>query len=89
LLTAVIPKITGTAKVGHKLTAAHGRWKPSGVKFSLRWFASGKKIAAATKSSLTLKKAQAGKKITVKVAGALTGYASASKTSKATARIKS
>jgi hypothetical protein len=88
-LTTVIPKITGTAKVGHKLKAAHGSWKPSGVTFSYRWFASGKKIAGATKSSLALKQAQAAKLITVKVAGGLPGYASASRTSKATAKVRS
>jgi hypothetical protein len=88
-LTAVTPKISGKAQVGKKLKASHGTWKPDGVKFSYQWYAGSKKIAGATKSSLTLKHAQAGKKVTVKVTGTLPAYTTTHKTSKATAKIKS
>jgi hypothetical protein len=86
---APAPKITGTAKVGKTLKAALGTWSPkTGTKFSYQWYANGKAIKAATKSSLKLAKAQKGKKITVKVTASKTGYKKTSKTSKATAKVK-
>jgi hypothetical protein len=85
--TAGTPKISGKAKVGKKLTAKPGTWT-SGTKFSYQWYANGVAIKKATKSTLTLKSAQKGKKITVKVTGKKSGYATIAKTSKATAKVK-
>lgn len=82
------PKVSGTAKVGKKLTAKPGTWKPSGVKLSYRWLRNGKSISGATKSTYTLKKADVGKKISVKVTGKKSGYKTVAKTSKATATVK-
>lgn len=59
--------ITGKPKVGKKLRAVHGAWgsaKPTTITY--QWYANGKKIKKATKSTLKLTKALAGKKITVK-----------------------
>jgi uncharacterized repeat protein (TIGR02543 family) len=89
------PKISGAAKVGGKLTAIASAWSPN-AKFSYQWYQNGKAIKGATKSTYILKKAQLGKKITVKVTGKLTnksadnlaGSASLTKTSKATAKVK-
>jgi uncharacterized membrane protein len=62
------PKISGTAQVGKKLTAKPGSWKPSkGVKLTFQWQRNGTKIKGATKKTYTLKTADKGKKITVKV----------------------
>ncbi len=85
--TAGTPKISGTAKVGKKLTAVRGTWA-SGSKFSYQWYANGVKINKATKSTFTLKAAQKGKKITVVVTGKKSGYATVAKTSKATGKVK-
>ncbi len=85
--TAGTPKISGTAKVGKKLTAKPGTWT-SGSKFSYQWYANGVKINKATKSTFTLKAAQKGKKITVVVTGKKSGYATVAKTSKATGKVK-
>lgn len=85
-LKAATPTISGTAKVGKKLTAKAGTWTRYAT-LSYQWYANGKAIAKATKSSFTLTSAQKGKKITVKVTGKKTGYASTSRTSKPTAKV--
>lgn len=84
------PKISGTAKVGSKLTAKPGTWTPA-AKFTYQWLRDGKSISKATKSTYTLAKADAGKKISVKVTGARSGYVTESKTSKTVtvAKVKS
>jgi hypothetical protein len=86
-LTSAKPKITGTVKVGKKLTAKPGVWKPSGVKVSYQWLRSGKAIKGATKPSYKLTSKDKRKKITVKVTGKKAGYASKSVVSKATKKV--
>ncbi|MEU0970593.1 Tat pathway signal protein [Streptomyces sp. NPDC005917] len=78
------PAITGTAKVGRKLTAAHGTWSPAATSYAYQWYANGKTISGATKPTLTLKLAQKGKKITVKVTAHRTGHRDGTATSKPT-----
>ncbi|MFT3942416.1 MAG: hypothetical protein QM705_01130 [Ancrocorticia sp.] len=85
-LTAATPTISGKARVAEKLTAAPGKWT-SGTKFTYQWLADGKAIKNATKSSYTVKAADAGKKISVKVTGTKSGYTTLSKTSKATGKV--
>lgn len=79
-LKAKKPKITGTAQAGKTLKAKPGAWT-SGTKFSYQWLRNGTKIANATKSSYQVKAKDRGKKISVKVTGKKSGYATASKTS--------
>ncbi|MEU9244984.1 Tat pathway signal protein [Streptomyces sp. NPDC048385] len=78
------PTVGGTAKVGKKLTAAHGTWSPAATSYAYQWYANGKAISGATKSTLTLKAAQKGKKITVKVTAHRTGHKDGTATSKPT-----
>ena len=85
--TANKPTISGTAKVGKKLTAKVKAWNPV-AKFTYQWYANGTAIQGATKSTWKLAKAQKGKKITVKVTGSRADYASVGLTSKATAKVK-
>lgn len=75
--------ITGTAKVGHKLTAAHGTWSPTATSYTYVWQRAGKTISGATKSTYTLVKADKGHKITVKVTARLSGWTNGSATSSA------
>ncbi|WP_298131782.1 hypothetical protein [Micropruina sp.] len=82
------PKISGTAKVGKKLTAKPGTWKPSGTKLSYQWYRNSTKISGATKSTYKLVKADKKKKITVKVTGKKDGYANTTKTSAKTKTVK-
>ncbi|MFT3942419.1 MAG: hypothetical protein QM705_01145 [Ancrocorticia sp.] len=85
-LTAATPTISGTAKVGSTLTAAPGKWS-SGTKFTYQWLADGKAIKNATTSSHTVKSADIGKAISVKVTGTKSGYKTLAKTSKATGKV--
>ncbi|MBK7820860.1 MAG: CHAP domain-containing protein [Tessaracoccus sp.] len=75
------PTISGTAKVGKKLTAKPGTWGPAPVTLTYQWRRDGVAIDGATKSTYTLVKADKGAKITVKVKGKKSGYTSVSKTS--------
>jgi hypothetical protein len=86
VLTAPTPGISGTTRVGHKLTVKAGTWT-KGTKLSYQWYASGKAIKGATKSTYTPTSSYAGKSISVKVKGSLSGYSTVTKTSKSTARI--
>jgi bacillolysin len=61
------PRITGTAAVGSPLTAKVGHWSPSSVDTRIRWYANGHRVAGATGASYTVKPADLGKRITVKV----------------------
>ncbi|KQO98619.1 hypothetical protein [Leifsonia sp. Leaf264] len=88
LLTATpTPKITGTVKVGYKLTAVASTWAPATVSLKYQWYRDGAAISGATGSTYTVAGSSAGKRITVKVTGAKTGYATVAKTSKSTAAV--
>jgi hypothetical protein len=85
-LKTVVPKVSGTAKVGDKLTAKTGTWT-KGTKFTYQWYANKKAIKGATKATFKLAKGEKAKAVTVKVTGKLTGYVTVSKTSKATKKV--
>ncbi|MFE2040850.1 Tat pathway signal protein [Streptomyces sp. NPDC059477] len=78
------PVISGTAKVGRTLKATKGTWTPAPTSYTYQWYANGAAIGGATKSSLVLKSAQKGKKITVKVVAKRTGHKDGSSLSKPT-----
>ena len=86
-LTAVTPAISGTVRVGQKLTANAGSWEPSPVTLSYQWLRDGVAISSATTSTYTLVNVDMGTKISVKVTGSKSGYASSSKTSVATTTV--
>ncbi|MET9829489.1 IPT/TIG domain-containing protein [Streptomyces sp. NPDC006385] len=79
-----LPVISGTVKVGRTLKTSKGTWSPAPTTYSYQWYANGRAISGATKSSLVLKSAQKGKKITVKVIAHRTGHKDGSAVSKAT-----
>ncbi|MGC3993956.1 MAG: hypothetical protein QM779_07620 [Propionicimonas sp.] len=87
-VTAKTPKISGKTRVGETLTAKPGTWAPAGVTFTYQWYRGSKKIADATSSDYVLTAADKGRRIKVKVTGALDGYQSVTKTSKVTAKVK-
>ncbi|MBO1901350.1 hypothetical protein J4H92_05240 [Leucobacter weissii] len=86
-LKSAVPKVKGTARVGKKLSVTRGSWT-SGTKFTYRWYANGKAIKKATKSTLKINKSLKKKRITVKVTGKKAGYTTVTKTSKRTAKVK-
>lgn len=87
-MAAATPAISGTAATGSILTARPGTWT-TGTTFSYQWYANGKAISGGTQETLLVAGSQAGRKITVKVTGTLSGHATVAKTSKATAKVLS
>ncbi|QJW35326.1 cell wall-binding repeat-containing protein [Cellulosimicrobium protaetiae] len=85
-LSSSAPTIAGSVVVGSTLTARPGSWT-AGTSFSYQWLANGAAISGATASTLTLTAGQHGKRISVRVTGARSGYVSASATSSATAAV--
>lgn len=80
-----VPTISGTPRVGVKLTASPGSWTPEGVEHAYQWRADGVSIPGATASTYTPTAAVKGKRISVRVTGSKTGYPSKSATSASTA----
>jgi len=87
-LVPATPKITGTVKVGSKLTATAGSWGPSPVTLKYQWKANNVNISGATATTYTLPATRKGKRITVTVTGSKTGFISLARTSAATATVK-
>jgi hypothetical protein len=85
--TVPTPTLSGTAQVGATLTAAPGTWAPVPTTVTYRWFAANVAISGATASTYVPVAADIGKRITVTVTGARSGYTSASKTSAASAAV--
>jgi hypothetical protein len=83
LKATTAPTITGTAKVGYKLTAAHGTWSPTATSYSYVWKRDGTTITGATKSTYVLVKADKGHKITAKVTAKRYGWTNGSGTTAA------
>jgi hypothetical protein len=85
-LTTATPKIVGKAKVGKRLTAKAGTWKAGAVGLAgadrkYQWYANGKRIAGATRATYKVARKYKGKKLSVKVTGSYTGYATVTKSS--------
>jgi len=78
--------VSGTAKVGRTLHAKAGTWSPRPT-LSYQWYANGKKISGATKSTLKVSSSLVGKRLTVKVTGKKAGYTTVSRTSAKTAKV--
>jgi hypothetical protein len=86
-LTAPVPTITGTARVGSTLTAVPGTWGPAPVALAYQWRANGVVIIGATAATYKPVTAAVGKALTVTVTGTKTGYTTTAKTSTATAAV--
>jgi hypothetical protein len=86
-LKAAKPTVHGKAKVGQTLTVRAGRWTP-GTRLTYRWFADGKQIKGATAARLRLTRKLDHRRITVQVTGRLSGYATVTKASRATGRVR-
>lgn len=84
---APTPTISGSTRVGSKLTANLGVWKPSATTVTITWLRDGKAISGAASGSYVLAAGDMGKSISVTVTSATRGYAPTSRTSVATAPI--
>ncbi len=61
------PKISGTAKVGQRLSVSSGVWFPQPDEHTYRWLANGAAIKGATSATFTPTSAHRGQKITAEV----------------------
>jgi len=86
-LASVKPTIRGRAKVGQRLIATPGGWRPTPVSLTYQWLRNGQVIRGATAATYTLVAADQGSRISVRVTGAKTGYTSVSQTSTATGQV--
>jgi hypothetical protein len=80
-LTTAAPSITGTVKVGLRVTAKPGGWKAGSApvtSFSYQWLRNGATISRATASTYTVTPADYGRKISVRVTGSHAGFTTAS-----------
>lgn len=77
------PTVSGKLSVGAKLVARTGTWT-SGVTKKLQWYGDGRKIPGATKGSFTITTSQQGMKLSVRVTGTKSGYATVTMASDAT-----
>ena len=80
------PTISGTLRKGKTLTVNYGTWSPR-VTFTQRWLRDGVAISGATGKTYTLKTADVGHKISVRIVGTKTNYSNAVGYSAQTARI--
>ena len=80
VVTAARPRVSGSAKVGKRLSAVPGTWT-SGARLSYQWLRSGKTITGATARTYVVRPTDAGLPLTVRVAGSRSGYLPASSTS--------
>ncbi|GAA2751394.1 S8 family serine peptidase [Amnibacterium kyonggiense] len=83
LLPTTSATITGAARVGGRLTATSGTWRPAAKAAAYRWLRDGRPIAGATGRRYTLRPADAGHRITVRVQVGRAGALSAASTSPA------
>jgi len=83
---APTPTIGGTVKVGSKLTAQPGTWKPTAT-LRYQWYAGGVAVTGATHSAWVVPALAYGKTVQVRVTGTRTRYATASRTSRATGKV--
>jgi hypothetical protein len=86
--TASTPTVSGTTKVGRRLTALPGAWSASPT-LSYVWKRDGTVIEDATGAFYTLVPADAGARLTVEVTGSRLGYATTVRQSAQTSVITS
>lgn len=81
------PKITGQAVSGKTLKVSVGKWD-TGTTLTYQWLSDGTEVPGETASTYQLTTDDVGHIITVKVTGTKSNYSEASKTSKATSRVR-
>ena len=79
--------IDGQAKLGKTLTARHGAWNGTSVRFSYQWLRDGKVVRNATGANYRLGKADVGHRYSVTVTAKAKGYQEGKSTSKQTAKV--
>ncbi|MFE7504975.1 hypothetical protein [Promicromonospora sp. NPDC057488] len=74
VFSAPAPRITGTPKVGAKLSVVRGAWTPQPTTAKYQWKVGSTTIKGATRSFFTVPSSARGKRVTVVVTGSAAGY---------------
>lgn len=82
------PRIAGKAKVGKRLKARPGKWRPRPVALKYQWLRNGKVVKKATKKTYRLTRKDRGKRIRVRVTGSKAGYTTVTRTSRPTRKVR-
>lgn len=82
------PTVAGKARRGETLKARPGAWDPTPSKLRFQWFRGSRAVDGATAKTYTLRKADVGKRISVKVKGSKPGYVTTTRASAKTATVK-
>ena len=80
VVTAAVPTVSGTLAVGSKLTAKPGSWTKK-TKFGYQWLRDGVAISGATRGTYQLVLADVGTRVSVRVTGKRSGYATVTRVS--------
>ena len=83
------PSLTGTALVGHTLTASPGRFTPAGATPSYQWLRGGVEIRGATARTYTLQPADVGHRVAVRVTISAPQWAPTTALARTASRVKS
>jgi protocatechuate 3,4-dioxygenase beta subunit len=83
-----LPVIKGTLEAGRRARVTTGRWSPSEVDLTYRWFVGGKSIAKSDHRKLVLKEKWVGKRLKVKVVATADGYLKSMVVTQRSAKIK-
>lgn len=86
---AATPKIGGQVRAGATVSVSRGTWTPAASSYGYQWRLDGAAIRGATGSKFTIPSTYVGKKLSVTVTGARTGYTKKSVTSAATTVLRS
>lgn len=87
LPSTTAPTVTGTLRVGSRLTAGAGTWRERPTTVSYQWLRDGVPISGATTSAYNLVAADRGRRIAVKVTARAPGWSTGSRTSSSTSPI--
>ena len=87
LAATAAPRVTGTVKLGKTLKASAGEWPVPGVTLAYQWLRDGKAIGGATSSSYSVRLADVGSRLSVRVTASRSDYASVSSATSASVKV--
>jgi surface antigen len=81
------PVVSGTPKIGQRLSATAGTWSRTDVSLAYQWFSGANSIAGATGATYVAQAGDVGQPLTVRVTASRAGFTSATSTSSSTASL--
>lgn len=88
MASTALPKISGKARVGKKLSTDGGTWSQPGITLTYQWLRDGRPIKRANKDFYRLRAKDAGHRLRIRITAVKDGYATASALSEKTRKVK-